>query len=80
MPGRELPEIREKTIKMEQLLNENLGTGRWREDEEILGWFGDWELLEPGFVPLAEWRPVVRGSARRDDTYYTFSGGVARKR
>ncbi len=76
MPG---PEMREKTIKVEKLLTENLGTGRWREDEEILGWFGDWELLKPEFVPLAEWRPVAQGPTRKDDTYYKFSGGVAKK-
>jgi hypothetical protein len=79
MPGPELAEIREKTIQVERVLTENLGTGRWREDEEILRWFGGWELLEPGFVPLPEWRPVVQGSTRKDDTYYTFSGGLARK-
>ncbi len=79
MPGPEFPEIREATARIEKLLTENLGTGRWREDEEILRWFGDWELLEPGFVPLAEWRPVVQGGMRKDETYYTFSGGVARK-
>jgi hypothetical protein len=33
--------------------------GRWRalpcgqrEEKEILGWFGDWDLLEPRLVPL----------------------------
>ncbi|MBV9450456.1 MAG: SAM-dependent methyltransferase [Streptosporangiaceae bacterium] len=79
MPGPELPEIRERTIRVEKVLAENLGTGRWREDEEILRWFGDWELLDPGLVPLAEWRPFVQGPARKNDTYYTLSGGVARK-
>jgi hypothetical protein len=80
LPGPESGDLREKTLQVERLLNENLGTGRWREDTEILGWFGDWELLEPGFVPLAEWRPVLQGPARKDDTYYTFCGGLARKR
>jgi hypothetical protein len=27
---------------VEKILTENLGTGRWREDKEIRGWFGDW--------------------------------------
>jgi len=52
---------------VEKFLNEHLGTGRWREDEEILSWFGDWELLEPGLVPLPEWRPAARGPARKND-------------
>lgn len=79
MPSRDFPELRAKTAEVEKLLTANLGTGRWREDEEILRWFGDWELLEPGFVPLAEWRPVANGRTRQDDTYFTFCGGVARK-
>jgi hypothetical protein len=79
LPGPEHGDLREKTLRVEKLLNENLGTGRWREDTEILGWFGDWELLDPGLVPLAEWRPVLHGPARKDDTYYTFCGGLARK-
>jgi hypothetical protein len=80
LPGPEFGDLREKTFAAEKLLNENLGTGRWREDAEILGWFGDWELLEPGFVPLAEWRQDPQDIAHKDDTYYTFCGGLARKR
>jgi hypothetical protein len=80
MPGPEHPEDAAKTAAMEKLFNEKLGTGRWRGHEEILAWFGDWELLDPGLVPLPEWRPDVRGRARRNATYYGFVGGVARKR
>ena len=80
MPGPEFGDLREKTLEVEKLLNENLGTGRWREDEEILAWFGDWELLEPGFVPLAEWHQDPQDIGHKDDTYYTFCGGLARKR
>jgi S-adenosyl methyltransferase len=79
MPGPELPELRAVTIEGEKLLAGTLGSGRWREDEEILTWFGDWELLEPGWVSLAEWRPPVRGRIRRDEVYHSFFGGVARK-
>jgi hypothetical protein len=79
MPGPEHPQDAAKTAEMEKLFNEKLGTGRWRSQEEILAWFGDWELLEPGLVPLPEWRPVVQGRARRDATYFGFVGGVARK-
>jgi hypothetical protein len=80
MPGPELPELRGKTLEGEKLLNESLGSGRWREDEEILAWFGDWELLEPGLVSILAWRPAVRGRIPRDEIYHSFSGGVARKR
>jgi hypothetical protein len=80
MPGPELPELRAVTIEGEQLLTGHLGSGRWREDEEILTWFGDWELLEPGYGSLVEWRPPVRGRVRRDEIYHSFYGGVAKKK
>jgi hypothetical protein len=79
MPGPEHPEHRAKTAEIARVFKEKLGSGNWRRDEEILAWFGDWELVEPGLVPLAEWRPDVRGRIRRDATYYGFVGGVARK-
>ncbi len=80
MPGPEHPEEAEKARAVQELFNATLGTGLWREDEEILSWFGDWELLEPGLVPLPEWRPDTAVPARRDSTYHGFVGGVARKR
>jgi hypothetical protein len=79
MPGPEHPVHREKTLEMEKLFNQRLGTGRWRGDDEILAWFGHWDLIEPGLVPLPEWRPDVQGHVRKDATYYGFVGGVARK-
>ena len=57
MPGPEHPRDAEKASEVQKLFNETLGTGLWREDGEILAWFGDWEYLEPGLVPLPEWRP-----------------------
>ncbi len=80
MPGPEHPEEAGKARAVQELFNETLGTGLWREDEEILAWFGDWQLLEPGLVPLPEWRPDTAVPARRDSTYHGFVGGVARKR
>jgi hypothetical protein len=80
MPGPELPELRAATIEGEKLLAGTLGSGRWREDQEILSWFGDWELLEPGWVSLAEWRPAVSGRIKQDEVYHSFFGGVARKK
>jgi hypothetical protein len=79
MPGPEHPEDAAKTAAMEKMFNERLGTGRWRSHQEILAWFGDWELLEPGLVPLPEWRPEEPVRADRDATHYGFVGGVARK-
>ena len=79
MPGPEHPQDAARTRQVQELFNARLGTGRWREHEEILQWFGDWELLEPGLVPLPEWRPDITGQAARNSTYYGFVGGVARK-
>jgi hypothetical protein len=44
---------------MQQLLQGSLGRGRWRTDDEILALFGDdFDVLPPGLVPAAEWRPT----------------------
>jgi hypothetical protein len=79
MPGPEVPLLRAATIEGEKLLRGTLGNGRFREDEEILGWFGDWDLLQPGLVPIVEWRPPAGTPIERDELYHGFSGGVARK-
>jgi S-adenosyl methyltransferase len=79
MPGPEHPEDAAKTAAVEKTFNEKLGTGRWRTNEEILAWFGDWELVEPGLVPLPEWRPDGQPPEVRDSTYHGFVGAVARK-
>jgi hypothetical protein len=80
MPGPQVPELRAKTIEADQLFRDRLGSGRWREDEEILTWFGDWELLPPGLVPIVEWRPPTNDPIEHDELYHGFSGGLARKR
>jgi SAM-dependent methyltransferase len=48
-----------------------------RSTEEIRGFFGDFELVEPGLVPKHAWRPE-RGAAAADPTDISL-GGVARK-
>jgi hypothetical protein len=79
-PGDALPDISKEAIAAEKLFNEKLGTGRWRTRGEILAYFGDWELLEPGLVPMPEWRPEPgTGPSRQTHTYHTFIGGMARK-
>jgi hypothetical protein len=79
MPGHELPELRAVTIEGERLLAGRLGSGRWREEAEIAAWFGDWDLVPPGLVPLLQWRPPARAAIDRDEIYHSFYGGVARK-
>ncbi|MFC4588769.1 SAM-dependent methyltransferase [Sphaerisporangium corydalis] len=78
-PGAAHPEAAEQALAAEKVFNDNLGTGRWRTREEILAYFGDLDVLEPGLVPLAEWRPEPGDTFDRTLTYYTYVGGVARK-
>ncbi|MDX6422265.1 MAG: hypothetical protein QOG28_6885 [Trebonia sp.] len=80
LPGPELSEQRAVTLEGEKLLAGPLGGMRWREDSEIRSWFGDWELVSPGLVPLGDWRPPVAGQAAYPEIQQSFSGGVARKR
>jgi hypothetical protein len=79
MPGAEAPELRAITPEGERLLTEGLGSGRWRDEEEIRTWFGDWELVPPGLVPLADWRPDAQTYTERDEVYHSLYCGVARK-
>ncbi|MFC4530121.1 SAM-dependent methyltransferase [Sphaerisporangium dianthi] len=78
-PGEENPEASKQALAAEKLFNEHMGTGRWRTREELTGFYGDFEMLEPGLVPLAEWRPEPGDEWETSLTYYTFVGGVARK-
>jgi SAM-dependent methyltransferase len=75
IPGNALEDI----AKAEQLLTETLGAGRFRAYDEILGYFGDLELIEPGLVPLREWRPNPHLPVRKRIGHHSFVGGVARK-
>jgi SAM-dependent methyltransferase len=49
-----------------------------RSRERVLGFFGDFELTEPGLVPKHQWRPVT-GEAATVTSDISW-GGVARKR
>jgi S-adenosyl methyltransferase len=79
-PGSEHPEQAELAIASERQFNENFGTGRWRTREEILAYFGDFEMLEPGLMPMPDWRPDVAGRRTSSGALQRFLGGVARKK
>ncbi|MFI0423596.1 SAM-dependent methyltransferase [Spongiactinospora sp. 9N601] len=79
-PGPEHPEESELAARREQIFTERLGVGRWRTQEEIVSFFGDLELVEPGVVPLQEWRPDPGDLIEKHEIYHTFVGGVGRKR
>ncbi|WP_188191390.1 SAM-dependent methyltransferase [Nonomuraea sp. SYSU D8015] len=78
-PGEEHPEAARIAVEAERNFNQNLGTGRWRTRAEILSYFGDWELVEPGLVPLADWRSEPDDLIRQDLTRYNVVAGLARK-
>jgi hypothetical protein len=81
-PGDKHPDASRKALIVEKIFNERLGTGRWRSEAEILSYLGGLEVLEPGLVPLQEWRPDSAEDAEpveQSDTYYTFVGVLARK-
>ncbi|WP_248962157.1 SAM-dependent methyltransferase [Sphaerisporangium perillae] len=78
-PGDEHPESSRQALTAEKLFNENLGTGRWRTRDELMAYFGGLEMVEPGLVPLAEWRPEPGDTWERSLAYYTVVGAVARK-
>jgi hypothetical protein len=72
------PDEAERTAATEKIYSETLGTGRWRKPAEILGYLGDFKLLEPGLVPIQDWRPDPNDSGEPLDHHW-FVGGVARK-
>jgi hypothetical protein len=49
-----------------------------RDREQCARFFGDWELVEPGLVPVMAWRP--EGGAPDDPESAYYWAGVARKR
>jgi hypothetical protein len=49
-----------------------------RTREEVARFFGDWQLVEPGVVPVMDWHPEGEESAQTAAAYYW--SGLARKR
>ena len=80
LPGHDLPEQRAVTIEGEALLTGTLGSGRWREDSDILSWFGDWEMIEPGLVSLLDWHSGEQDHEHFPEIQHSFYGGIARKK
>jgi hypothetical protein len=81
-PAEKHPEASRKALAVEKIFNEKLGTGRWRSEAEILSYLPGLEVLEPGLVPVADWRAEPGeqlNPEEQSDTYYTFVGALARK-
>jgi SAM-dependent methyltransferase len=56
-----------------------LGTGRFRTLDELQGFFGGLEMVEPGLVSLPEWRPEVPIDHELSVAERLMAGGIARK-
>jgi hypothetical protein len=78
LPGPEYPEEQGVAREVERIFRDQLGTGYWRPADAIRGWFGDWTMVEPGLVPLSQWRPDAVRDAPSPLTHGLI-GGVARK-
>lgn len=79
-PGDGDPTVAGKVRQAEIVFNESLGTGRWRSYDELRAFFGDFEIIEPGVVPVTDWRPEPGKSPPLSPyAYSTIAGGVARK-
>ena len=78
-PGSRRPEDAELARIQEEIFKKAYGVGRWRDTDEILAFFGDWELVPPGLVPAAEWCPDPGDDHMKYLTHYFVLGGVARK-
>lgn len=79
-PGPAQPKVSEHVRTLEKMFNQRMGTGRWRTREEIEAYFGDFEPIEPGLVPLPEWRPGPEGPEPCSEiSYHSLLGGAARK-
>jgi hypothetical protein len=63
----------------ERIYNSRAADGQARSREQIAGFFGDWELAEPGLVYSPQWRPDSPDDVPDHPEKYWFLAGVARK-
>ncbi len=63
--------------KLAEVSKRSSTPGVLRTREEIMAFFGDFELVEPGLVPVGQWHPDEPDG--KDSAIKTAIGGVARK-
>jgi hypothetical protein len=78
-PGESRPESSKQAQASDKLFAERLGTGRFRTEAEIRPFFAGLDLIDPGLVPVPEWRPDPGTTITRDIIHYTLIAGVGRK-
>lgn len=62
----------------ERIYNSRAADGQARSREQITGFFGDWELTDPGLVYAPQWQPDPPDVLDRPERLW-FLAGVARK-
>jgi hypothetical protein len=63
----------------ERIYNSRAADGQARSREQIAGFFGSWELAEPGLVYSPQWRPGSADYVPDHPERYWFLAGIARK-
>jgi SAM-dependent methyltransferase len=63
----------------ERIYNSRGADGQARTREQIGGFFGDWELAEPGLIYAPQWRPGSPEDVPDHPERFWFLAGVARK-
>jgi len=69
----EVLRMAETAARLSQLMAQRLTP---RSREQVTRFFGGLELIEPGVVPIQQWRPDIDAEARARTAMW---GGVARK-
>jgi len=68
------------TKKVQAVLRAGMDRGQFRTLREVRGFFGDFELVDPGLVLVPEWRPDADTLGVGDDPVLAMAcAGVARK-
>jgi hypothetical protein len=60
-------------------LHSPMGTGTFRTSAELLGLFEGLEMITPGLVPCADWRPDGPRAGRLNPVQHCIAGGIGRK-
>lgn len=69
----------QEAIDAEQKYLAMLGTGRFRTPQEITAYFSGLDLVEPGLVPLPQWRPDGPAPQELTVGQRLMYGGIAHK-
>ncbi|NEW56682.1 hypothetical protein GV794_13600 [Nocardia cyriacigeorgica] len=74
-------ELADLAVRLQHQFTEmGLGSGWYRTKEEVAGYFGDLEMVEPGVVELEQWWPMGPPVREPFPEERLMIGGVGRKR